>query len=245
MAQIVTSGNRRASTAKPCTSVRFRPGPPVPRILEPRQTSLARRSARRRATWFRVPNRSARVRPWALYQISMIITHFTAVSSPLARRGWRRGVGHHKAPAPCTRRGGEGARDRGEMGDYHRDLVLVAVLARSVRQGHGSYRGTTGFSSSTASAVRIGPAPGQDGDGANHEGLEPICGHEWRGQSATQPERRVRWHPRPKAPRPAMSARRTSRSPFRVPMVLLSNSSSSTSSGKGNITARRCLWCSQ
>jgi catechol 2,3-dioxygenase-like lactoylglutathione lyase family enzyme len=39
-----------------------------------------------------------------LYQISIIITHFTAVSSPLARRGRRRGVGHHKAPA--TRRGG-------------------------------------------------------------------------------------------------------------------------------------------
>ncbi len=59
-------------------------------------------------------------RPWrtvhrlrGLYQVSMIITHLTGVSSPLARSGRRRGVGHHKAPAPCTRRGGEGARDRG------------------------------------------------------------------------------------------------------------------------------------
>ncbi len=43
----------------------------------------------------------------------MIITHLTGVSSPLARRGGRRGVGHHKAPAPCIQRGGEGARDRG------------------------------------------------------------------------------------------------------------------------------------
>ncbi len=40
-----------------------------------------------------------------LYQISMIITHLTGVSSPLARSGWRRGVVHHKAPAPGTRRG--------------------------------------------------------------------------------------------------------------------------------------------
>ncbi len=40
----------------------------------------------------------------ALYQVSMIITHLTGVSCPLARSGWRRGVGHHKAPA--TRRAG-------------------------------------------------------------------------------------------------------------------------------------------
>ncbi len=47
------------------------------------------------------------------YQISIIIAHFTAIPSPLARRGWRRSVGHHKPPAPCIRRGGERARDRG------------------------------------------------------------------------------------------------------------------------------------
>jgi len=40
-----------------------------------------------------------------LYQISIITTHITTVSCPLARSGWRRGVGHHKAPARCTRRG--------------------------------------------------------------------------------------------------------------------------------------------
>ncbi len=38
-----------------------------------------------------------------LYQVSMIITHLTAVSCPLARSGWRRGVGHHKAPATRAR----------------------------------------------------------------------------------------------------------------------------------------------
>jgi len=98
--------------------------------------------------------------PVALYQISMIIAHFTAVSCSLARRGGRRGVSHHKAPAtrraskrpwPSVGRSGpsEGvaalapwtyalgssialrtaptrrAAAPHEMGDYHRDLVLV------------------------------------------------------------------------------------------------------------------------
>jgi hypothetical protein len=72
------------------------------------------------------------------YQVSMIITHLTAVSCPLAKSGWRRGVGHHKAPARCpgnpwgiaprnapTRR----AATPHEMSLYHRDLVLPPIAA--------------------------------------------------------------------------------------------------------------------
>jgi FkbM family methyltransferase len=69
------------------------------------------------ADWIRTGFQQARWGPYpmmpiaaftGLYQVSKIITHLTAVSCPLARSGWRRGVGHHKAPAPWTQRGRRG-----------------------------------------------------------------------------------------------------------------------------------------
>ncbi len=52
-------------------------------------------------------HREPRCGPDTLYQVSMISTHFTALSGPLVRNGGRRGVGHLKAFATLTTRAGE------------------------------------------------------------------------------------------------------------------------------------------